>query len=172
MVKASRSLTRLGLQEQRIGNAGIQAIARVVPASTSLQVLNLAGASKPRVLSRYSSSGGGTATAASTVGDTLLDQRGLSALGEALQHPLAVDRAAAMRYTELAAERGVVSAMAAAAYGHRHGVGVEVSATKSTRFYQSAIAARYARELARWVQWEPQTCRTHAYFEPRPVSCM
>ena len=40
----------------------------------------------------------------------------LRALGQALQRPLAIDHHAATLYTELAAERGVVSAMAVRYY--------------------------------------------------------
>ena len=74
----------------------------------------------------------------------------LRALGQALQRPLPIDARSATRYTELAAERGVVSAMAAVAFAYRHGVGVPASPSTAARFYRSAINAINANERGRY----------------------
>ena len=59
-----------------------------------------------------------------------------------------VDHQAATHYTLLAAERGVTSAMSAAAWASQHGIGIAPSAATAARWYRAAIGARGQRERA------------------------
>ncbi|KAL1496419.1 hypothetical protein AB1Y20_016374 [Prymnesium parvum] len=72
----------------------------------------------------------------------------LSSLASSLQVPLPIDHAAATHYTILAAERGVTSAMSAAAWAFEHGVGTQQSAATAARWYRAAIGARGDQEGA------------------------
>ena len=66
----------------------------------------------------------------------------LAGLSQALQRPLAIDHERATRYTLLAAEQGVASAMCAAAHAYDQGLGTAPSAASAARWYRRAIGAR------------------------------
>ena len=66
----------------------------------------------------------------------------LFSLAEALQKPLSTDLAVSTRYTLMAAELGVSSAMCAAAHACQHGIGTAPSAAQAAQWFRRAIGAR------------------------------